>query len=194
MQTTIFGRNLPGGRPSGQVVLDGIELEALDVNVEVPSEAASLDVGGFLRPTTVGLDGFPFSLGPTAPVLIGVAQVPVIREAEPNDQPEAAQIIPVPVEVAGQFYPQRDQDWFQFDMKQGETLILDVISQRLGQETDPFMIVERLSRDGEGKVTASLVAQVDDPPNRNALIGTPSTLRRMTRVIGSRLIGMRLIA
>lgn len=173
MQTTVFGRNLPGGRPTGHVLLDGVELEALDVNISLPSDPTTLTVGGYLAASSVSLDGIPFAMGASAPVLIGFAQAPVIRESEPNDRPETAQIIPVPSEVAGQFFPSRDQDWFQFEMKQGETFILDVISQRMGRATDPLMIIERLSRDGEGNVTSSVVAQVDDSLNRNNLIGSP---------------------
>src|SRR5690606_6933415 len=117
MQTTVYGRNLPGGRPTGHVRLDGVELEALDVNIELPADATTLSVGGYLEPNSSALDGIPFSMGPSAPVLVGIAQAPVIREAEPNNLPETAQVIPVPCEVAGQFFPSRDQDWFQFDMK-----------------------------------------------------------------------------
>jgi hypothetical protein len=173
MQTTVFGRNLPGGRPTGHLRLDGVELEALDVNIDLPADPTRLTVGGYLEPSSVAIDGIPFALGPSAPVLVGLAQAPVIREAEPNNRPETAQVVPVPCEIAGQFYPSRDQDWFQFDMKQGETYVLEVISHRMGRDTDPLLIIERLTRDAEGNVTTTSVAQVVSSPNRSNLIGSP---------------------
>ncbi len=83
--------------------------------------------------------------------------IPVIEAAE-NETTETAQRLQLPAEVAGRFYPLGDRDWFQFEAKQGEPLEIEVISQRMGQATDPFLLVQRLQEDG----TAEDVAQIDD--------------------------------
>ncbi len=173
MPATVFGRNLPGSFSSGRMNVDGTIVDAKLVNIQLPIETDTLAVGGFLRPESVLLDGFHYGVDGNAGAFIGLSHVPVVVEQEPNNDPDAAQVVPVPAEVAGQFYPVRDADSFEFSMKKGETFIIDVLSQRLGLDTDPIMQIEKIVRDPSGKSTTSVVAQVDDPQNRNNLVGSP---------------------
>ena len=47
----------------------------------------------------------------------------VVVEHEPNEEGAKAQRVAVPCEIAGQFYPESDVDWFQFEAKKGGTKV-----------------------------------------------------------------------
>lgn len=173
MATTLFGRNLTGGFPVGRERVDGVSLEAKPINIDLPANADTLSVGGYLQPQSADIDGISYSTPDGSSLFVGVSSVPVIVELEPNNEASAAQVVPVPCEIAGQFFPRRDADVFQFDMRKGEKYRLEVISQRMGLETDPLMIIEKLTRGAEGKITVSNVAQVDDSQGRTQLVGSP---------------------
>ncbi len=96
------------------------------------------------------------------------AKAPVVIEQEPNNTPQASQKIAVPCEVAGQFYPERDMDWYEFDAKKGQTLWIEAISNQLGLSSDPFLAIYRVKKDDKGQEQQTEVAQVDDPAERTA--------------------------
>ena len=52
-----------------------------------------------------------------------------------------AQKITPPCEVGGQFYPAGDLDTFAFDAKKGDAWWIEVVSNRLGLSTNPFVLV-----------------------------------------------------
>ncbi|MFM8723744.1 MAG: PPC domain-containing protein, partial [Planctomycetaceae bacterium] len=74
-----------------------------------------------------------------------------------------------PCEVHGQFYPQRDVDWFTFDAKQNDMLSIELISQRLGMPTDASMLLQQEVRDEQGNLKLVDLQFVDDviQPNNN---------------------------
>ncbi|HVW36702.1 MAG TPA: PPC domain-containing protein, partial [Pirellulales bacterium] len=119
-----------------------------------------------IEPTEAGIDATPYRLqtaqGPSEPVLIGFASAPIVTEQEPNDEAQKAQQLSPPCECAGQFYPQGDQDWFAFEAKQGQKYVIEVISQREGSIADPFLLVEQLSTDKQGKETIKELKSEDD--------------------------------
>lgn len=160
---TLFGRNLPGGSPSG-VKIDGVELQKLDVEIDVPGGDASrqLSVGGVARPEDLSVDGFEYRLGTSNPVTIGFVTAPAVAEKDPNDKVAEAQKLSLPCEVYGQFFPRRDQDWFQFDAKAGEVYYIEVISQRLGQPTDPFLLVQQITKNDKGEEQVKDLQAADD--------------------------------
>src|SRR4029077_8886930 len=86
---------------------------------------------------------------------LGFAKAPIIIEQEPNNQPTAAQKVSLPCEYVGQFYPQDDRDWITFDAKKGDAYWIEVISQRLGLPTSPFVLIQRVTKDDNGKEQAS---------------------------------------
>ena len=80
---TLYGRNLPGGTPSGEQTASGTPLERLDVEIELPANPAAVQrFGGdaFAEPTEFGLDAFAYRLqtprGETNPVNIYFATAP----------------------------------------------------------------------------------------------------------------------
>lgn len=168
---TVYGRNLPGGKPSA-VQLNGAPLDELSVEITLPNEPDALEVADNLRPTVAQLDGIAYRLSSSLPTTLTLAKAPVVLEQPGDENPDAAQRVEVPCEIAGQFYPESDGDWYVFEAKQGETYVIDVISHRLGLPTDPYLSIERLDKAEDGTLTATPVAQVDDPPNRPNLINS----------------------
>jgi hypothetical protein len=88
-----------------------------------------------------------------------------LKESEPNNQGAQAQQVTLPLDVTGNFAPAADVDTYEFTAKKGETWWIEVGSERLGLPTDPFVLVQRVVKDG-GKETLTDVAELYDiaPP------------------------------
>ena len=87
------------------------------------------------------------------------------REAEPNNRAPEAQKITLPCDIAGAFFPAADVDTYEFAAKKGEVWWVEVASERLGRNTDPFVLVQQVKKDGD-KETLTDVAELYDiaPP------------------------------
>jgi hypothetical protein len=167
---TLFGRNLPGGQPSG-LSLDGRSLEKLDLQIGIPGNVAELPVpAARLNSEQAGLDFVPYRFtGPGGASNwrhVAAARAPVVLEAADNETPQSAQKLTLPCEVAGQFYPQRDRDWFQFDARQGEVVNIELYSQRLGPPTDAALLIQQVTKNDAGQEQMSVLARVDDITER----------------------------
>ena len=167
---TLFGRNLPGGQPAG-LALDGHPLEKLDVQIGIPGNVAELPVpAARLNSEQAGLDFVPYRVaGPSGASNwrhVGAALAPVVLEAADNETPQSAQKLTLPCEVAGQFFPQRDRDWFQFDARQGEVVNIELFSQRLGPPTDAALLVQQVTTNDAGEEQMTVLARVDDTTER----------------------------
>jgi hypothetical protein len=53
--------------------------------------------------------------------------------------------VPTPCEIAGRINKKRDRDWYVFDAKKGEVLMIDVVSHRLGAPTDMYFVLKNLA-------------------------------------------------
>src|ERR1019366_5978522 len=149
---TLYGRNLPGGKLDPASIVGDRVLEKLTVNVTAPGEPASLDklnYSGLTPPLAGTLDGFEYRLnGPTGisnPMLLTFAKAPVILENDDNDTADKAQAIPVPCEVAGRVDKKRDRDWYVFEAKKGDVFMIDVVSHRLGAQTNMYFVLKNLA-------------------------------------------------
>jgi predicted nucleic acid-binding Zn-ribbon protein len=164
----VYGRNLPGGRLVPNLTVDGRPLEVVAANIALPgpAEADRLPAGTLIEPAGSGIDALlyrhPSPQGPANPVLLGFATAPVVPEQEPNNSAAKAQKLTPPCECVGQFYPVGDHDWFTFDAKKGDTYVIEVVSQRLGEATDPYLLVEQVTVDKDGKEQIKELQQVDD--------------------------------
>jgi hypothetical protein len=96
----------------------------------------------------------------------GLAATAPAKETEPNNKD--AQKIALPCDIAGAFYPAADVDTFEFTAKKGETWWVEVASERLGLNTDPFVLVQQVK---DGKFTD--VAELYDiaPPMKTTSNG-----------------------
>jgi hypothetical protein len=72
----------------------------------------------------------------------------------------------VPCEIAGAFRTPRQRDLYTFDAAAGTTYRIEIVSQRLGEPTSPFLLVQRAAGDGKGIPTFSDVQEVYAPPTR----------------------------
>lgn len=162
---TLYGRNLPGSTPAEQSI-DGTPLEKLDVEITLPESTSDnpLVRNRFLTEADVG--GFFYSLstetGESNRVLIQYSASPVVFEAEPNDDPTAAQTVAAPGELAGQFQSRSDVDYFEFDAKANDVWIIESFAQRLGNSADVYLKLEQVTVDDQGKETVKQIAAVDD--------------------------------
>ena len=149
-QITLYGRNLPGGKPDPAAVINGQVLDKLTVSVTAPNTGLDqLNYSGIVSPISAGVDGFEYRLtGPTGasnPMMMTFAKAPVILENDDNDTPDKAQVVPVPCEIAGRIDKKRDRDWYVFDAKKGDVLMIEVFSHRLGAPTDMYFVLKNLA-------------------------------------------------
>ncbi len=171
---TLYGHHLPGGTPAPLTSMQaarGMEakLEQLEVEVHIPSEATCLGLSPsnhLKEPIQATVDGYVYRLsspaGPSNPVFISHAKAPVVIEQEPNDDPAKSHLLSLPCEIAGQFFPHRDADWFSFEAQKGQTYVIDLFSERLTLPTDPTIVVQQVSADAEGKETVRVIQEQDD--------------------------------
>ena len=162
---TLYGRNLPGGKPAKGLTADGKALEQLTVEITVPPLTNhAVAVAAAPLPAAAAVDAFEYRLktpqGRSRPVRIGFATAPVVLEQEPNNRAAQAQKLVPPCEVAGQFFPAGDMDWFTFDAKKGEVLWLEVFSHRLGLPTNPFLLVLRMTKNDKSEEQSSDVQEL----------------------------------
>ncbi len=165
----LYGRNLPGAAPAKELSVDGKPLEKLNVEIEFSGEPSSrpLAVAGFaLKPASSVLDGLEYRLrtpqGVSNPVFVSLATAPVVLEQEPNNKPIEAQKVVLPCEIAGQFHPAGDADWFTFDANKDEVYWVEVFSDRLGLPTDPFVFLQRVTKNEKGEETTSTIQELYD--------------------------------
>lgn len=78
----------------------------------------------------------------------GLAAQAATQEVEPNHKD--AQKITLPCDISGAFFPAADVDTYEFTAKKGETWWVEVASERLGLNTDPFVLVQQVK---DGKFT-----------------------------------------
>jgi hypothetical protein len=135
---TVYGRNLPGGVKDPTAVVDGVVLEKVNVTVNAPADPQKLDFFGNITPWQASLNGFEYRLGASNPKFLEFSQAPIILENDDNDTPDKAQKVTVPCEIAGRIDKLRDRDWYSFDAKKGDVLVIDAASARLGAPTDLY--------------------------------------------------------
>jgi hypothetical protein len=97
---------------------------------------------------------------------VGLAATAAATETEPNNKDP--QKITLPCDIAGAFFPAADVDTFEFTAKKGETWWVEVASERLGLNTDPFVLIQQVK---DGKFTD--VAELYDiaPPMKTTSNG-----------------------
>jgi hypothetical protein len=167
----LYGRNLPGGQPSPFAAADGKKLEQLPVEVAMPKDLSSVGTryGSFaVNLADSVVDSLEYRLSTSNalanPTLISAATAPVVPEQHSSNT--NSQLLTVPCEVAGQFYPADNRDWYSFEAKKGDVYWIEVFSQRLGIPTDPFILVQRVTKNDKGTEVVTDVKELgDSEPN-----------------------------
>ncbi len=98
---------------------------------------------------------------------VGLAETAEATELEPNDDVGGSQVIHLPCDIAGQFYPAADVDSFEFQGKKGEVWWIEVASERLGLATDPSVVIQRIV-DGENPVDVTMFSDIPSPVKRSS--------------------------
>lgn len=149
---TLYGRNLPGGKASAFK-----EFEELEVELEAPKQTQPSYINR--RPADAAVDGFEYTLssadGVSNPVLLSFALAKPVLES-------TNVIVSIPCEIQGQFYPRGDVDTYQFEAAKGDVLSIEIFSQRLGLNTDPFAVVQRVTKNDKGEEQVSDVKEMYD--------------------------------
>ncbi|MCU0722249.1 MAG: peptidase, partial [Planctomycetes bacterium] len=73
------------------------------------------------------------------PVAYEVGDLPEALEAEPNDAPESAQPLALPVVVNGRVSRPGDRDRFRFEGRAGDRIVAEVAARRLGSPLDSLL-------------------------------------------------------
>lgn len=162
---TLYGRNLPNGSPAEGVVVDGVQLDQMQVEIALP-DSADRASNTLLSAAQSMLDGVDYRLstpqGVSNSVWIPFATAAVVVEQEPNDVADASQAVALPCEIAGRFQQPGDEDWYVFEAKKGQVFWLEVFAQRLGQALDPFFVLERVSQNEKGETVVTSITEQDD--------------------------------
>ncbi len=99
---------------------------------------------------------------------VGLAVQAAMSEVEPNDDGVKMQLITLPCDIAGTFFPAADVDVFEFSAKKGEVWWVEVASERLGLPTDPSILVQRVvesNADSGDRETLVDVMELSDLPS-----------------------------
>jgi hypothetical protein len=91
----------------------------------------------------------------------GLVETAPSKETEPNNLPAQVQKITLPYDGSGSFFPAADVDTYEFTAKKGDVWWVEVASERLGLDTDPFVLIQRVTKTGE-KESLTDVAELYD--------------------------------
>ncbi len=147
---TLYGRNLPGGAPDPNALVQGQPVEKAVVTVTPPADPNArlrLDYSGHVPPLQAGLDGFEYrvrnAVGVSNPVLFPYAAAPVVLDNEKNDTPETAQEVKLPCEIAGRIEKRGDKDYYSFAAKKGDVYSVEAFCDRLGAPADLYFSLRK---------------------------------------------------
>ncbi len=164
-QVTVYGRNLPGGKPDPALSSDESPLEKITVTVTPPADASRLTFGGYLPPSASQRDGFEYRIkndaGWSNPFLLTFARAPLVVDNDAPKSPEAPQLVNVPCEIAGHVEKERDRDWYLFAAKKGEVYNIELLSGRLGAPAYMYFLL----RNADTK--ADIAESADNPDLMN---------------------------
>ncbi len=157
---TIYGRNLPGGKPDPKTIIDGRVLEKITVTITAPA-AKGLTYNGHLLPSSAALEGFAYRvknpIGSSNPFLLTYSAAPIVLDSETARTAMTPQMIALPCEIAGRVEKKRDRDWYAFTAKKGEIWNIDILSDRLGAPTYMYFVLRN------GETQADIFESADNP-------------------------------
>ena len=162
---TLFGRNLPGGKPVKGLLVNGKPVEQATVSIRLPTRPTEQAASSV--PASAALDTIAYQFKGANPILLAVvnSNAPILIEQEPNSKPEQAQSIALPCEVSGQFHPAGDVDRYNFQARKGDVFWVEVLSQRLGHPTAPFVLVQRVTKNENTEKTTDVLELADSDTN-----------------------------
>lgn len=163
----LFGRCLIGGTATPYTTLDRGSIEASTKRISFAS-AASRSLPATPAAAMLGAVSYSVSqssLRSTNGISLVAPRNKVVREST-NDDKASPQRIEIPCELAGQFFPRGDEDWVTFDAAKGQSLWIEIASERLGADTSPFLLVQKITPQPDGKPKVEDVAEVYPQPQQ----------------------------
>lgn len=163
---TLYGFNLPGGQPISSEPSKE-RLQSLTMRFKPDFTSTHPFAAGLASGVVAGatLDGaslqLPVPFSGADKVFVERTDYEVVVEQGNNETRETASAIKVPGVVAGQFFPRRDVDWYQFKAEKKETYWVELASHQLGANSDPALEVVQV-KVVDGKPKYANVARADD--------------------------------
>jgi hypothetical protein len=189
---TIYGRNLPDGRPSDWKTKEGHSLDKQEVNIQLPSRdlRSRLNLTEYLDPRRATLDHLEYRIkspsGSSAAAVVGFGEHEIVHESGgENDLAGKEQQVSVPCEFVGKFFPGIDKDRLRFSAKQGDVYQIEVFSERMGRPSHVFLLLEQLTKKDDGEETAKEIGKS---------LETPSTLGGSVFDVSTRDPSLRFVA
>ena len=138
---------------STEVVLTGAGFTGGDVTISLPdaqgvtAERLTAETGTLRLKVTAGPDAAIGKrelriIGPTGvsnPLTLFVSDYPPVTEAEPNDERSAPQDVRLPAVLVGAIAQPGDADYYRFEARKGQELVIDVVAAREGYRTDAVL-------------------------------------------------------
>ena len=94
----------------------------------------------------------------------GLSPNAAASEKEPNNKASEAQKVTLPLDISGSFYPAADVDTYEFTAKKGEVWWVEVASERLGLNTDAFVLVQQVKKEADKEVLTDVAELYDIAP------------------------------
>lgn len=173
-QVTLYGRNLPGSTRAEGFTVGDRPLEKLTVTVTPPTDAQAtqrLAVRDYVAPVVALQDGFEYRLkGPggnsNAVTLFFAREKLILKKNAGDTKPETAEAIPVPCEVAGMIQRRNDRDWYRFEAKKGDQLLVELLAERNGTPADFYFHVYNPGDPAKMAKLQDLSGEIDDETNQ----------------------------
>ncbi len=139
---TLFGRNLPGGKPVPGMTIDGRPIDSLAVTITPLVQSGQTQFRRRIDPPTGLQDSFEHRLPGSNAIPLYLAGGPVtLEKSVDNDKPEAAEAIAVPCELAGRIEKRYDRDWYSFTAKKDDKFTIELFADRLGSNMDGYLTI-----------------------------------------------------
>ena len=156
-EATLLGRNLPGGSSGESLFIGDKPIETLRVKIALPKERPGPRYG-WESPAQAMLSTFPFALANSNTVPVGFSNQ-TVTVLENDADPQA---LSPPCEAAARFDFPGDIDSFRFAAKKGAVYWIEAIGHRLSGKCDPFLAVEKITKNSDGTEKFQTVREGDD--------------------------------
>lgn len=170
-RVTLYGRNLPGAKPSPVTGPDGRTVDEIEAEILTPPDAGAFLVEGMAKPASVFLAGGNLSwrwtnaVGVSNPIWFATTTNTIWTSTTNGVMPVAP-----PGEFSGVFPRRGERSGVTFEAKKGEVLWLELSADRLGWPCDPSAIVQR-ERKTKGDAGETLYADVLELSDSEANLG-----------------------
>ena len=155
-QHIIFGRLLPGGKKTSESS-NGGPLESVAVNIQASMTEDEMPLDGS-RPLLGFYKGINYSYKGSNSFRLAFVENESFLEREQD----ADIAIKIPSEIIGQFNKEQDIDRYRFSAKKGDKLWIEVFADRQYSKSDPFVVIEKITKDKKGLETSKDFASLDD--------------------------------